>query len=100
MKKYPIGLALSLAFCSLPAIQAADLVKDPVTELHLQPGFAAELLYKVDKGKYGSWIAMAFDDSTLRHPSIESTPLAREELVQRIGERIQGGLRPSRHLCA
>ena len=36
-------------------------VKDPTTGLNLQPGFGAELLYTVDKKKYGSWISMAFD---------------------------------------
>jgi putative heme-binding domain-containing protein len=30
--------------------------------LNLQPGFAAELIYKVDQKKFGSWISMAFDE--------------------------------------
>jgi|TARA_B110000495_G_scaffold107036_1_gene92475 putative heme-binding domain-containing protein len=43
---------------SIPAPQKS--IEDPATGLNLQPGFAAELIYKVDK-KYGSWISMAFD---------------------------------------
>ena len=44
---------------SIPALQKP--IEDPATGLNLQPGFAAELIYKVDKKKYGSWISMAFD---------------------------------------
>jgi putative heme-binding domain-containing protein len=36
-------------------------VEDPSTGLNVQPGFAVDLIYKVDKRKYGSWISMAFD---------------------------------------
>lgn len=45
---------------SIPALQKS--IEDPATGLNLQPGFAAELIYKVDKEKYGSWISMDFDD--------------------------------------
>jgi len=45
---------------SIPALQKS--IEDPATGLNLQPGFAAELLYKVDKGKYGSWISIVVDE--------------------------------------
>ena len=44
---------------SIPALKKS--IEDPATGLNLQPGFAAELIYKVDAKKYGSWISMAFD---------------------------------------
>ena len=37
------------------------LVKNPSTGLSVPPGFVADLVYKVDKQKYGSWISMSFD---------------------------------------
>ena len=40
-------------------------VEDPSTGLNVQPGFEVELIYKVDKRKFGSWIAMAFDEKGL-----------------------------------
>jgi len=44
---------------SLPPVQ--ESVEDPATGLNLQPGFAAEMIYKVDKSKFGSWITLIFD---------------------------------------
>ena len=44
---------------SLPPLEKS--IEDPATGLNLQPGFAAELIYKVDAKKYGSWIGLAFD---------------------------------------
>ena len=52
-------VGLSSAEDSLPDLEKS--VEDPATGLNLQPGFAAELVYKVDKAKYGTWISMAFD---------------------------------------
>ena len=37
-------------------------IEDPDTGFNVQPGFKVDLVFKVDKSKYGSWIAMAFDD--------------------------------------
>jgi putative heme-binding domain-containing protein len=45
---------------SIPALKKT--IEDPATGLNLQPGFAAELIYKVDKSKYGSWVGLAFDN--------------------------------------
>jgi len=44
---------------SLPPIEKS--VEDESTGLNVPPGFEVDLVYKVDKKKYGSWIAMAFD---------------------------------------
>ena len=59
-----IALSLSLASAfgqsQLPPLEKS--VEDSSTGLNVQPGFEVELIYKVDKRKYGSWIAMAFDD--------------------------------------
>ncbi|MEM7474130.1 MAG: c-type cytochrome [Planctomycetota bacterium] len=59
---------LLLAALLTPVLNAADSlpplkpsIEDPATGLNLQPGFAAELIYKVDKQKYGSWITLVFD---------------------------------------
>jgi putative heme-binding domain-containing protein len=58
-------LLISFSFASLfgqaelPPLEKS--VEDPSTGLNVQPGFAVELIYKVDKRKYGSWISMAFD---------------------------------------
>jgi putative heme-binding domain-containing protein len=53
-------LSVSTVFAApIPKLQKS--IEDPATGLNLQPGFAAELLYKVDKGKYGSWITLIFD---------------------------------------
>ncbi|MDA0725050.1 MAG: c-type cytochrome [Verrucomicrobia bacterium] len=58
-----IALSLSLASAfgqsQLPPLEKS--VEDPSTGLNVQPGFEVDLIYKVDKRKYGSWIAMAFD---------------------------------------
>jgi putative heme-binding domain-containing protein len=37
-------------------------IVDESTGLNVPPGFEVDLVYQVDKEKYGSWIAMAFDD--------------------------------------
>ena len=44
---------------SLPPMEKS--VEDESTGLNVPPGFEVDLVYKVDKKKYGSWIAMAFD---------------------------------------
>ena len=58
-----IALSFSLASAfgqyQLPPLEKS--IEDPATGLNLQPGFAAELIYKVDKKKYGSWITLIFD---------------------------------------
>ena len=58
-----IALSLSLASAfgqsQLPPLEKS--VEDPSTGLNVQPGFVVDLVYKVDKRKYGSWISMAFD---------------------------------------
>ena len=58
-----IALLLSLANAfgqsQLPPLEKS--VEDPSTGLNVPPGFEVDLVYKVDKKKYGSWIAMAFD---------------------------------------
>ena len=58
-----IALSLSLASAfgqyQLPPLEKS--IEDPSTGLNVQPGFVVDLVYKVDKKKYGSWIAMAFD---------------------------------------
>jgi len=58
-----ITLSLSLASAfgqsQLPPLEKS--IEDPSTGLNVQPGFVVDLIYKVDKKKYGSWIAMAFD---------------------------------------
>ena len=38
------------------------LVLDSDTGLSVPEGFDTELLYKVDREKYGSWISMTFDN--------------------------------------
>ena len=54
-------LSLSGAFgqAQIPPLEKA--IQDPSTGLNVPPGFEVDLVYKVNKGKYGSWIAMAFD---------------------------------------
>ena len=37
------------------------MVVDDSTGLSVPPGFEVDLVYKVDKKKYGSWISMTFD---------------------------------------
>ncbi|MBU61264.1 MAG: heme-binding protein [Opitutae bacterium] len=60
-----VCLALLLPFSSLlgefslPPVEKS--VEDISTGLSVPPGFEVDLVYKVDKKKYGSWIAMAFD---------------------------------------
>jgi len=58
-----IALSLSLASAfgqsQLPPLQKS--VEDASTGFNVQPGFEVDLIYKVDKKKYGSWIAVAFD---------------------------------------
>ena len=57
--KLLLVLSLCAAKAELPPLQ--DPVNDPDTGLRLQPGFEAELIYTVDKEKYGSWISMDID---------------------------------------
>ena len=58
-------LAVLLPFSSLPGKYSIPpmekSVEDESTGLNVPPGFEVDLVYKVDKKKYGSWIAMAFD---------------------------------------
>ena len=60
-----IALSLSLASAfgqyQLPPLEKP--IEDPSTGLNVQPGFVVDLVYKVDKKKYGSWIVMAFDSN-------------------------------------
>lgn len=55
-----LPLAGLCAKADLPPLQSS--IEDPSTGLNVQPGFEAELLYKVDKKQHGSWISMAFDN--------------------------------------
>ena len=54
----PICFALGNYF--VPPV--AKPVVDSSTGLQVPPGFEVDLVYEVDKSKFGSWIAMAFDD--------------------------------------
>ncbi len=56
-----LSLSLTSAFgqSQLPPLQKS--VEDASTGFNVQPGFEVDLIYKVDKRKYGSWIAVAFD---------------------------------------
>ena len=54
--------ACSAAFAQADLPPAEPPVEDPDTGLNVPPGFDVELVYKVDKKKFGSWIALAFDD--------------------------------------
>lgn len=45
---------------NLPPMEKS--IEDESTGLNVLPGFEVDLVYQVDKKKYGSWIAMAFDD--------------------------------------
>ena len=55
------ALSLSGVFgqTSLPPLE--ESIEDPTTGFNVQPGFVVDLIYKVDKQKYGSWVSMAFD---------------------------------------
>ena len=55
-----IPFFLSFGKFSLPPAQAP--VIDASTALNVPPGFEVDLIYQVDNKKYGSWIAMAFDN--------------------------------------
>lgn len=60
-----IALSLSLASVfgqyQLPPLEKT--IEDPSTGFNVPPGFVVDLVYKVDKKKYGSWISMAFDSN-------------------------------------
>ncbi|MFT5127981.1 MAG: hypothetical protein ACI8W8_001589, partial [Rhodothermales bacterium] len=57
-----VGIFISLAaFCQAQLPPLGKSVEDPSTGLNVQPGFVVDLVYKVDKAKYGTWISMAFD---------------------------------------
>ena len=50
---------MSFGKYSLPPLEKP--IEDLSTGLNVPPGFAVDLIYKVNKEKHGSWIAMAFD---------------------------------------
>ena len=50
---------MSFGKYSLPPLEKP--IEDLSTGLKVPPGFAVDLIYKVNKEKHGSWIAMAFD---------------------------------------
>ncbi len=54
-----LSLTSSFGQVQLPPLEKS--IEDPSTGLNVQPGFEVDLVYKVNKRKYGSWIAMAFD---------------------------------------
>ena len=54
-----LSAACNFTHAALPPLEKT--IEDPDTGLNVQPGFKVDLIYKVDKKKYGSWIAMAFD---------------------------------------
>ena len=64
MKFILITCLLTVAglYCHAEIPPLEPSVEDPSTGLNVQPGFEVELIYKVDKRKFGSWIAMAFDE--------------------------------------
>ena len=49
-----------LLFSNTPPAQ--NLIVDKSTGLSVPPGFEVDLIYKVDRAKYGSWISMTFDN--------------------------------------
>ena len=55
-----LSLANAFGQSQLPPLEKS--IEDKSTGLNVPPGFEVDLVYKVDKRKYGSWIAMAFDD--------------------------------------
>jgi putative heme-binding domain-containing protein len=55
-----LSLAGAFGQAQLPPLEKT--IEDPSTGLNVPPGFEVDLVYKVNKGKYGSWIAMAFDN--------------------------------------
>ena len=66
MKKYNLLLliiivpfSISFGEYRVPALEKP--IEDSSTGLHVPPGFKVDLIYEVDKKKFGSWISMAFD---------------------------------------
>jgi putative heme-binding domain-containing protein len=57
----PILLCLAGTFSQAQLPPLEKPIEDPSTGLNVPPGFVVDLVYKVNKGKYGSWISMAFD---------------------------------------
>ena len=57
---FMLPLTHAIGQTTLPPLE--NSIQDPSTGLNLQPGFVADLVYKVDKQKYGTWISMAFDN--------------------------------------
>ena len=55
-----LSLESALGQPQLPPLEKK--IEDPSTGFNVQPGFVVDLVYKVDKKKYGSWIVMAFDN--------------------------------------
>ncbi len=70
---------------SLPPLQPS--IEDPATGLNLQPGFAAELIYKVDGKKFGSWIALCFDKQGNLLVSDQNDKGVMRLTVPKIGEK-------------
>ena len=54
-----IPFSISFGEYRVPALEKP--IKDSSTGLHVPPGFKVDLIYEVDKKKFGSWISMAFD---------------------------------------
>jgi|GEM_PF-3676642 len=54
-------LAVSTLCTHAQKSPSQNLVVDDSTGLSVPPGFEVDLVYKVDKKKYGSWISMTFD---------------------------------------
>lgn len=54
-----IPFSISFGEYRVPALEKP--IEDPSTGLLVPPGFKVDLIYEVDKKKFGSWISMAFD---------------------------------------
>ena len=54
-------IAISTLYIQAQKPPSQSLVVDDSTGLSVPPGFEVDLVYKVDKQKYGSWISMTFD---------------------------------------
>jgi hypothetical protein len=55
-------IAISTLYTYAQKPPSQSLVVDDSTGLSVPPGFEVDLVYKVDKQKYGSWISMTFDE--------------------------------------
>ena len=54
-------LAVSTLYIHAQNYPSQSLVVDESTGISVPPGFEVDLVYKVDKQKYGSWISMTFE---------------------------------------